>query len=48
MVLVNGVQVYSGTLGSALSVSYAGFHMQRAAEGAGKLDNFLVVSTATP
>ncbi len=48
VVLVNGVQVYSGTLGSALSVSYAGFHMQRAAEGAGKLDNFLVVSTATP
>ncbi len=48
VVLLNGIQVYSGTLGSALGVSYAGFHMHGAAEGGGKVDNFAVASTATP
>ena len=46
--LLNGQIVYSGTVGSALDVQFAGFHMYGAAEGGGKLDNFEVVSTAAP
>lgn len=47
-VSINGVQVYSQTLSAPLDIRYAGFHMYRAAEGGGKLDNFEVTSTSNP
>jgi serine protease len=47
-VSINGVQVYSQTLTTAPDIRYAGFHMYRAAEGGGKLDNFEVTATSNP
>jgi serine protease len=47
-ILLNGVQVFSGTLASAPDIQYAGFHMHTAAEGGGKIDNFEVRSVALP
>jgi hypothetical protein len=47
-VSINGVQVYSQTLSTAPDIRYAGFHMYRAAEGGGKLDNFEVTASANP